>query len=113
MVGEISDANILREIGTVQNRAQTPPASPTNSSSDLPPDRRVEVLRAAVEKLIRRSMPANTKLRIDQDKETGTYIYRSVDKETGQVVRQWPPDELVKLRDSMRELEGMLLDHKA
>ena len=115
MVGHISDSKVLREIGAAQNRAQTPPASPIaeGQQSDLPPDQKVQALHAAVEKLIRRSMPSNTRLQIDQDKTTGTFIYRSIDTSTGEVIRQWPPEELLKLRDAMKDMEGMLVDHKA
>jgi flagellar protein FlaG len=114
MVSHIPDAKTLREIGTAQNRAQTPPASPAtqNSQTDLPPEQKVQAMQAAVEKLIRSSVPANTKLVIDQDKKSGTYIYRSVDPKTGKTVSQWPAEAILKLRDSLSDMEGMLVDHK-
>jgi flagellar protein FlaG len=71
---------------------------------------RVEILEQAVEKLIRRSLPSNSKLQIEQDRETGTFIYRSIDSETGEILRQWPPEQLLKLREDLSELEGMLFD---
>lgn len=81
-----------------------------NRATHLTRDQRVEVLEAAVEKLIRRSLPSNSKLEIEQDRETGTFIYRSVDPETGKVIRQWPPEQLLNLRKSLTEIEGMLFD---
>src|SRR5262245_3690964 len=112
MVDAISNATNPREIGLVQSRHQASPSSPAapNPATQLTRDQRVEVLESAVEKLIRRSLPSNSKLQIEQDKETGTFIYRSVDPETGEVLRQWPPEQLLELRQYLTEVEGMLFD---
>ena len=112
MVDPISNASNPREIGLQQSRQQTSPASPAlpNPATQLLRTQRVEALEAAVEKLIRRNLPTNTKLQIEQNRETGTFIYRSVDPETGEVVRQWPPEELLKMREHLAEFEGLLID---
>ena len=114
MVDPISNAANSREIGVGQNRQQTSPTSPAlpNPETHLTRAQRVEVLESAVEKLIRRSLPSNSKLQIEQDKETGTFIYRSIDPETGEVLRQWPSEQLLKLREHLAELEGMFFDVK-
>ncbi len=114
MVDPISNAGSPREIGMGQGRQQPSPASPVaaNPATDLARDQRVEVLQAAIEKLIRKSLPANSKLQIEQDKITGTFIYRTIDAETGELIRQWPPEQLLKLRESLAEMEGMLVDKK-
>lgn len=111
MVDPISNAANPREIGLGQSRQQTSPTSPAapNPATHLL-SQRVEVIEAAVEKLIRRSLPSNSKLQIEHDKETGTFIYRSVDPETGEVLRQWPPEQLLKLREHLAEMQGMLFD---
>jgi uncharacterized FlaG/YvyC family protein len=112
MVDPISNASNSREIGAVLSRQQTSPASPAlpNPVTNLMRGQRVEILEAAVEKLIRRSLPSNSKLQIEQDRDTGTFIYRSVDPETGEVLRQWPPEQLLKMREHLSDLEGMLFD---
>jgi len=112
MVGPISDAKVVREIGTAEARLQSSPASPhsPDPATSLRSDKRVEALQQTVESLIRGSMPSNAKLQIDQDEETGAFIYRSVNPDTGDIIEQWPPEQLLKLRASLRELEGMLVD---
>jgi uncharacterized FlaG/YvyC family protein len=112
MVDPISNATNPREIGMGQSRQQPSPASPSaaDPATDLGRDQRVQVLQAAIEKLIRKSLPSNSKLQIEQDKETGTFIYRTVDSETGEIIRQWPPEQLLKLRESLAQMEGMLVD---
>ena len=114
MVDPISNAPNLREIGAVQNRPQASPAPPVpgavNPESNLAPDQRVAEMQAAIDKLIKKGLPSNSKLQIEQDKESGTFIYRSVDPDTGEVIKQWPPEQLVKLREYLHQMEGMLLD---
>ena len=112
MVDPISNASSSREIAVGLSRQQPSPASPAspNPATNLMRGQRVEILEEAVEKLIRRSLPSNSKLQIEQDRETGTFIYRSVDPETGEVLRQWPPEQLLNLREHLSEVEGILFD---
>jgi uncharacterized FlaG/YvyC family protein len=115
MVGHISDAKLLREIGTPQTRPQVPPASPAapDPATALAQDKRLLRLQEAMYKLIKQRLPSDSKLQIEQDKETGTFIYRSVDPETGEVLMQWPSEEILKLRESLRDMEGLLVDKQA
>ena len=114
MVDPISHESSSREIGVGLSRQQPSPASPAlpNPATNLIRGQRVQILEEAVEKLIRRSLPSNSKLQIEQDRETGTFIYRSVDPETGEVLRQWPPEQLLNLRHSLSEFEGLLFDEQ-
>lgn len=114
MADPISNATNLRETGTNQPRPQSSPVPPVpgavNPQTNLAPDHRIVALEAAVEKLVKKNLPSNSKVQITHDKSTGTFVYRSVDAKTGEVIRQWPSDEILRLRESVRELEGMLLD---
>jgi uncharacterized FlaG/YvyC family protein len=112
MIDPVSSAATPREVSATQNRAQLQPPVPgvPDPVTNLTADQRVAALQGAVEKLIRKSLPPNSKLQIDQDKSSGTFIYRSVNPETGEIIRQWPPEKLLELRDYLREMEGMLVD---
>ena len=112
MVDPISGTASPRELGLDQPR---PPAAQAaapgpHPETNLQPDQRVEVIQAAVEKLIKKSLPTNSRLQIVQDKETGAYIYRSIDPATGDVIRQWPPEQLLALRADLKTMEGLLFD---
>jgi len=115
MVGHVSDAKIVREIGTPQTRPQIPPASPAaaDRATELPQDKRLVKIQEAMANLIKKSLPSDSKLQIEQDEETGTFIYRSIDPETGEVLKQWPSEDILHLRASLRELQGLLFDKKA
>jgi flagellar protein FlaG len=108
MVDPISNAIISRESGTVLGRPQASPSVPAAADPDS--DQRVTALQSAMQKLIEDNLPVQSKLQIDQDKETGTFIYRSVDPETGEVLGQWPSEQMVKLAEHMAQMEGMLFD---
>jgi uncharacterized FlaG/YvyC family protein len=112
MVDPISNPTHPRELGLSQNRPQASSAAPgaPDPATNLQPDQRVEVLQAAVEKLIKKSLPPNSKLQIEQDKSTGTFVYRSINPDTGEVIRQWPPQQLLEMREYLKEMEGVLVD---
>src|SRR3977135_1116198 len=69
-----------------------------NPTTSPPPEQRVEVLQEAVAKLIKKSLPPNSKLQIEQDKTSGTFIYRAIDPDTGEVLSQWTSENLLELR---------------
>lgn len=55
----------------------------------------------------------NTKLRIDRDESSGNFIYQSVDEISGEVIRQFPSEEILKVLSFYRELEGLAVDESA
>ena len=52
----------------------------------------------------------NTRLRIDKDEETGRFIYYNIDNDSGEVVRQFPPENILEFLASFRNVEGLVLD---
>ncbi len=43
------------------------------------------------------------------DKETDTVVIKVIDKKTDEVIRQIPNEEILKLREKMKEMTGLLL----
>lgn len=54
----------------------------------------------------------NSRLSIEENRETGHFVYRSVDKKSGEVLKQWPEEEILRLIEFFRDLEGILVDRK-
>ncbi|SFM42892.1 flagellar protein FlaG [Thermodesulforhabdus norvegica] len=50
----------------------------------------------------------NVKLSFKIDKKTHDVVVRVINRETGELIRQIPPDELLKLRQKLEELVGVL-----
>jgi uncharacterized FlaG/YvyC family protein len=112
MVDPISNAPNVRDLASSPSRPQASPNIPgaVQPSTNLAPDQRVERLQQSIAKLIKKSLPTNSKLQITQDESTGTYIYRSVDPDTGEVIQQWPQEQMLALQKQLKQMEGLLLD---
>lgn len=52
----------------------------------------------------------NLKLRIEHDEASGRFVIQSVDKDTGEVVQQFPPEEILAMIAYFREIEGLAVD---
>jgi flagellar protein FlaG len=56
---------------------------------------------------------ADLRLVIEEDKPTGTFIYKTVDRRTGEVVQQLPREEVIRLRDAVAYAIGSIIRAKA
>lgn len=55
----------------------------------------------------------NTHLSFKVNDETGRMIIQVIDSETGEIRRQIPPEEMLKLTEKMRALVGVIFDKQA
>lgn len=53
----------------------------------------------------RASAEAERHMMISRDKNTRAYVYRSVDAESGDVLWQYPAEEMLRLSEYLRQLE--------
>lgn len=69
---------------------------------------------AAIEKL-RETISGleHNRLKIDRHKESGHFIYRIFNQDTGETIRRWPPESYLDLVTFLRDEEGRLLDERA
>ena len=49
----------------------------------------------------------NTKLTVSMDAETGTYIYKSVNSDDGEIVWQWPSEQVMRVIQYFRRIESL------
>jgi len=52
----------------------------------------------------------NRTIRLEVDNELHRVIIKLVDKRSGEVIREIPPEELIELAKKMRRIEGIFLD---
>ena len=57
--------------------------------------------------------PADLRLVIEDDKQAGTVVYKTVDWRTGEVVQQLPREQVLLLRETQNYAAGSLLATKA
>jgi flagellar protein FlaG len=49
----------------------------------------------------------NIRLSIEQDQEAGVFVYKAVNRATGEVIRQYPTEEMLKLMSYYHQTEGL------
>lgn len=52
---------------------------------------------------------ADLRLVIEEDQTSGTFIYKTIDRRTGDVVAQLPREDVVKLRDALSYQVGSVI----
>jgi flagellar protein FlaG len=86
------------------------PAKPQTTSDAPAPDKEALPASLAIPPYI--SEPINFRLVIDKDPITGSFIYRTVDRVTGETVSQYPSEEIVRMRDSGAYTAGTVFKGK-
>ena len=71
-----------------------------------------EELQKLVKDLQKRLDPMATRLNFIVDEETDSLVLRIIDRQTGELLRQIPPEEILHLRASLAELVGVLYDRE-
>lgn len=56
---------------------------------------------AAAREAIQRALGANTRLSISRSANAGIFVYRAIDRDTGEVIHEWPPEQFVRLVEAL------------
>jgi flagellar protein FlaG len=56
---------------------------------------------------------SDLRLIIEEDKATGTYVYKTVNRVTGEVVLQLPREQILKMREESKYVAGVVVRAKA
>lgn len=59
---------------------------------------------------LRNDFPANTNLQIDIADATGSFVYKAVDRDSGEVVKQFPAADVLERLERMAKLQGLGID---
>ena len=96
---KINDSEKINEIKDPQQTAKT-------IVSKEEADEIVETLYELTEML-------QTSLAFQVDRETNSVVIKVIDKRNDEVIRQIPNEEILKLREKMKEMTGILLSESA
>ena len=72
-----------------------------------------EQVRQVGEQLDRLYPGSKLRLRIDFDRAAGRFVYFGVNPNTGEVVRQFPPEAMLRQLAFVRQLAGLAVDSSA
>ena len=84
----------------------------SQATSEGVSQRPLEAVEQALKTIDPPLMGKNERLSIVRDEETGTFIYRSVDRQTGEVVNQWPAESMLQFKAYIREATGIAVNRK-
>jgi flagellar protein FlaG len=56
---------------------------------------------------------ADLRLVIEEDQSSGLFIYKTVDRRTGDVVQQFPRDEVIRMHEAVDYVPGALVKARA
>ncbi|NVM21125.1 MAG: flagellar protein FlaG [Desulfobacterales bacterium] len=89
------------------------PATHTQPDQEPKPRPEVEISQALLDELQREiQMMRNIGLQFSVHEATGRTVIKVIDKETEKLIREIPPEELLKLAAKIEEMIGILLDKK-
>ncbi len=91
----------------------SPTIQVTQSVEVLSGQARIKAIEAELNRRIERLFSPNLKLRIEADKGTDNFVYKSIDRKTGEVAKQWPAEEILRMMAFFNELDGVLIDKRA
>ena len=95
-------------VGGMQKNAVAAPGSKekTGSATQEDVDQAVEKIKDAVQTV-------SQKLEFSVDKETDDIVVKVLDKESGEVIRQIPSEELLNIAKALDKLQGLLFKDQA
>ena len=71
-----------------------------------------EMLEELVKELEKKLSMLNTQLKISIDKDTDMVVVKVIDKETKKVIRQIPPEYVLKIAKYLDEIAGLLYENR-
>jgi flagellar protein FlaG len=103
-----SDAGAVAQVTSI-NRAVPASAAQNVGAQNLEFLQRVrEMQKLADEAFVNEDL----RLSITFDESVGRFIYRGLDRETGEVKREFPPEELLDTIVALRKIAGIAVDRK-
>jgi len=92
-------------------------AKPTSAERNAPEKQKLEdVSSSKLSELQQRAEQAfvadDLRLSISFEKSIGRFVYRGVDRQTGEIVREYPQEEVVKRIAHLREIAGITIDRR-
>jgi flagellar protein FlaG len=105
---------VSSESDTVKLNNQTLHGKSTKEESSSQVKLSQKELEDAVKEIQQRfaSMGSNFKFGLYRDRETESIVAQLRDKKTDEIVKQFPPEEVLNLREKLQDLIGLLFDEK-
>lgn len=87
-------------IAPAPDLAKTPPQPAATPAKSEPP---------VAQEVVQGPDPADVRLVIEMDKDSGSFVYKTIDRRTGETVLQLPRDQLLKMRGEAQYEAGTVI----
>ena len=105
---------IVEETMNLKKAIEDKPNTGTEGGLKIDDERNLEdILKDFKKKLEKLKLIFRGEAEFSIDKDTNMVIVKIKDKETGEIIRQIPPEVVLKIAKSIEEFLGMLLDERA
>lgn len=102
------DKSVQNNVPVASVGAQAPAGNLETTNRSPPEEARTQFLQELSSGLADRQ----TRLSIDQDPESGRFVYRIQDAQTGETIRQYPDDVALQIARSLSGDVGRVIDRK-
>lgn len=92
--------------GMLKNAVVAPGSAQAQAATKDDVDRAAQQINEALQMV-------SQKLEFSVDKDTDEFVVKVMDKETGEVIRQIPSEELLKIAKALDKLQGLLVKDQA
>jgi flagellar protein FlaG len=96
----------------MENKVATVAATPDPTYGQNPPIQRPDTGASAVAAAPRLD-PVDLRLVIEEDQASGSYIYKTINRLTGEVLMQFPRDDVLKMHERLDYQAGAVIRAKA
>ncbi len=103
--------NVTEQAKVVQRQVADKVSEVRDSKKDVEKKESVSLETAVVESN-KAAVQMNSQVRFEIDQNTKNVIVKVVNKDTGEVIREIPSEEMVKLASRMEELRGVIFDRE-
>lgn len=96
-----------------QNREQNQQKDLAEMFETLDPKMQEDIIKKSIDELNKKMSMLNSQLKIEMDEDTGIQVVKIIDSESKEVIRQLPPDVVLKIAKYIDEVTGLLFNEKA
>ncbi len=81
----------------------------TPAVPDSIPDDAVQAAEEVLNRAFEKRFPSNQRLSLDRDEVTSRVVFKSIDRESGETIKQFPTEEMLRQIARMRDVTGLAL----
>lgn len=100
-------AGVVRDSSEASPVRNEPPAPEQQAAA---PGNPLEVAAQALNEALAGKLQVNSRLSIERDESSNRYVFKSINRDTGEVIRQYPTEQMLSQIARVRQIAGLTVD---